>query len=80
MQLHMAGIDSSRPFIAVRIAVLTISDTRTAATDTSGQLLKERALSAGHDVVHTLIVQDDRGQIEAALRGFCADPGVDVVL
>jgi molybdenum cofactor biosynthesis protein B len=80
MHQLMAGIDSSRPFIAVRIAVLTISDTRTAATDTSGQLLKERALSAGHDVVHTRIVHDDRRQIEAALLEFCADPGVDVVL
>jgi molybdenum cofactor biosynthesis protein B len=76
----MAGIDPSRSFIAVRIAVLTISDTRTEANDASGQLLVERATSAGHHVVARRIVRDDRTQIEASLREFCADPGVDIVL
>jgi molybdenum cofactor biosynthesis protein B len=76
----MAGIDPSRSFIAVRIAVLTISDTRTEANDASGQLLVERATSAGHHVVARRIIRDDRAQIEASLREFCADPGVDIVL
>jgi molybdopterin adenylyltransferase len=76
----MIGIDESRPFIAVQLAILTVSDTRTSADDASGQLLAERATSAGHRVVARQIVPDDRAQIEAALRNFIADPAVDVVL
>jgi molybdenum cofactor biosynthesis protein B len=76
----MSGIDPSRPFIPVQLAILTVSDTRTAADDASGQLLAERATNAGHRVVAREIVPDERAVIEAALRAFIADPSVDVVL
>lgn len=76
----MPGIDQSRPFIPVHIAVLTISDTRTEASDSSGQLLVERASAAGHHVVARRIIPDEQAQIEAALRALIADPAIDVVL
>jgi molybdopterin adenylyltransferase len=76
----MSGIDPQRPFIAVRIAVLTISDTRTPETDTSGALLAERATAAGHLVVDQRIIPDERAQLEPVLRALISDPGVDVVL
>jgi molybdopterin adenylyltransferase len=76
----MSGIDESRPFIAVQLAILTVSDTRTRADDTSGELLFERATSAGHRVVARQIVRDERAQIEVALRTFIDDPAIDVVL
>jgi molybdenum cofactor biosynthesis protein B len=76
----MPGIDEERPFIAVHIAVLTISDTRTEATDSSGQLLIDRATAAGHHVVARRIIPDEQARIEAALRELVADPGVDIIL
>jgi molybdenum cofactor biosynthesis protein B len=68
------------PFIPVHIAVLTVSDTRTQADDRSGATLCERIVKAGHVVKARAIVPDDRARIEAALRGFVADPEVDVVI
>lgn len=76
----MPGIDESRPFIPVHIAVLTISDTRTEADDSSGRLLIERATKAGHHVVARRIIPDEQARIEAALRELIADPKVDIVL
>lgn len=76
----MSGIDPQRPFIPVHIAVLTISDTRTPETDTSGALLALRATTAGHRVVDKRIIPDDRAQLEPVLRELIANPGVDVVL
>lgn len=77
----MAGrIDESLPFVPVRIAVLTVSDTRTPATDRSGDTLAARAGAAGHAVVLRRIVRDELDELEAALRALVADPGVDVVL
>jgi len=76
----MAGIDESRPFIAVNIAVLTVSDTRTAANDSSGDALAERINSAGHRLVARAIEMDDADAIERQLRAWIADPGVDVVI
>lgn len=76
----MPGIDESRAFVAVHIAVLTVSDTRTEADDRSGQLLVDRATTAGHRVVARRIVPDDRAAIERAVRDFVDDPGVDVVI
>lgn len=66
--------------VPLRLAVMTVSDTRTEATDLSGRLLVERAESAGHRVVHKVIVTDDQAAIEAQLRAFVADAEVDVVL
>jgi molybdenum cofactor biosynthesis protein B len=76
----MARIDESRPFIAVNIAVLTVSDTRTVANDTSGDALAERIVKAGHRVAGRAIEKDDAGAIEQRLRAWIADPQVDVVI
>lgn len=76
----MTGIDESRPFVPVRIAVLTVSDTREEAEDRSGRTLVERAEAAGHRVVAKRIVKDERGAIEAQLRAFIDDPEVQVVI
>ncbi len=76
----MSGTESGRPFIPVNIAVLTVSDTRTEADDTSGQTLVERITGAGHKVVDRDIVVDDEAAIVARLRAWIADPDVDVVI
>ena len=76
----MARIDESRPFIPVNIAVLTVSDTRTAANDTSGDTLAERIGEAGHRVAARAIERDDVGTIERVLRGWIADRDIDVVI
>ena len=76
----MTGIDESRPFIAVSIAVLTVSDTRTAANDTSGDTLADRIASAGHVVAGRAIEHDDAEAIEAHLRRWIADPAIDCVI
>ena len=76
----MSGIDESRPFIPVRIAVATISDTRTAANDTSGDTLAARVSEAGHELAGRAIVKDDADLIEAQLRAWISDPAVDVVI
>ena len=76
----MARLDDSVPFIAVNIAVLTVSDTRTAANDTSGDTLAERIAKAGHRVADRAIEKDDAGAIEALLRNWIANPDIDVVI
>jgi molybdenum cofactor biosynthesis protein B len=74
------SIDETKEFIPVRIAVLTVSDTRTAAEDRSGDTLVERLTAAGHVLAARGIVPDDRAGIAAQLRVWVADPGVDVIL
>ena len=76
----MARIDESRPFIPVNIAVLTLSDTRTAADDTSGDLLAERIESAGHRVAARAIVREDLADIVDHLKRLIADPEIEVVI
>ncbi len=76
----MARIDETRAFVAVSIAVLTVSDTRTAADDTSGDVLFDRIIQAGHRVAARRIVRDDAAAIEAVLRSWIADPAVDAVI
>ena len=76
----MARLDDSYPFIPVNIAVLTVSDTRTAANDTSGDTLAERIVKAGHRVADRAIEKDDAGVIETLLRRWIANPEVDVVI
>lgn len=73
-------IDETRPFIPVRIAVLTVSDTRSLAEDRSGDTLVERLTGAGHVLAARDIVTDDRDRIVARLRDWVSDPGVDVIL
>jgi len=67
-------------FIPLRIAVLTVSDSRTEADDTSGALLAERAATAGHQVVAKEIVPDDVYRMRAVFSRWIADPGVQVIL
>ncbi len=76
----MTRIDDSRPFLPCRIAVLTVSDTRTPETDRSGDTLADRLTAAGHVLAARGIVPDDRAGIAARLRGWIADPAVDVIL
>ena len=76
----MPGIDPTRPFVPVRIAILTVSDTRTSADDRSGDTLAARATDAGHAVCARRIVPDDIGDIQATLREWIADRSIDVVL
>ena len=73
-------LDPNRPFIPVNIAVLTVSDTRTLATDTSGATLADRITAAGHRVAERALDKDDAGVIEARLRGWIANPAIDVVI
>jgi molybdopterin adenylyltransferase len=74
------GIDQSVPFAPLGIAILTISDSRNEETDHSGRLLRERVLAAGHAVIASLIVRDDRESIEAQLRAWIANPGIDAIV
>ncbi len=73
-------IDESRQFIPVNIAVLTVSDTRTAADDRSGDTLAARIEGAGHQVAARAIERDDADRIEARLRCWIADPAIDAVI
>ncbi|MBV8398017.1 MAG: molybdenum cofactor biosynthesis protein B [Acetobacteraceae bacterium] len=76
----MARIDESRLFVPVNIAVLTISDTRTEADDTSGNALAERIVKAGHRLIARAIEKDDVAAIEKRLRDWIAAPEIDVVI
>ncbi len=76
----MAGIHTDLPFHPLNIAVLTVSDTRTRDTDTSGALLCDRLLAAGHALAAREIVMDDVDAIQTQVRAWVDDPGVDVVL
>src|ERR1700761_570786 len=76
----MARLDETRPFIPVNIAVLTVSDTRTAANDTSGDTLADRIVKTGHRVAVRAIEKDDTAAIEALLRRWIADPEIDVII
>ncbi|HEY2071439.1 MAG TPA: molybdenum cofactor biosynthesis protein B [Rhizomicrobium sp.] len=76
----MPGIDESRAFIPVRIAVMTVSDTRDSASDVSGGTLAARIKDAGHGLAARVIVKDDQAAITAQLRIWIADPAIDVVI
>lgn len=71
---------ADREFIAVNLAVLTVSDTRTLETDTSGKLAAELFAESGHNIVSREIVTDNRDKISEALGTLIADTGVDVVI
>ncbi|HVO04019.1 MAG TPA: molybdenum cofactor biosynthesis protein B [Candidatus Cybelea sp.] len=76
----MPKIDETRPFKPVNIAVMTVSDSRTAANDTSGQALVALIARDGHSLRARTIVKDERALIEAQLRAWIADPEIDVVI
>jgi molybdenum cofactor biosynthesis protein B len=73
-------LDASRPFVPVRIAILTVSDTRTPAEDKSGDALAHMIEEAGHEVAARALVRDDVNGIRAAVEGWIADPSVGVVI
>ena len=74
------SLDESREFIPVRIAVLSVSDTRGLDEDRSGQTLVDRLEKAGHKLADRKILRDERGEIADQLRNWCADPNIDVIL
>jgi molybdenum cofactor biosynthesis protein B len=76
----MPGTDEQRAFRPLRIAVLTVSDSRTLETDRSGELLLERLSVAGHELADRAIVADDVAAIAARLRAWIEDPKVEVVI
>ncbi len=73
-------IDESLPFKPVRIAVLTVSDTRTPETDTSGAILKQRIEAAGHIVHNYRIVKDNVQEIEERVRFWVFEKDCDVII
>jgi molybdenum cofactor biosynthesis protein B len=76
----MSRIDETKDFIPVRIALLTVSDTRDLTQDRSGDVLAERIEAAGHTLADRMIVRDERDQIADQLREWIADRQIDVVL
>ena len=76
----MSRIDDTRDFIPVRIAILTVSDTRSPADDRSGNTLADRIEAAGHSIAARIILPDERAQIADQLRTWCANDAIDVVI
>jgi len=76
----MSRIDESIPFIPVRIAIFTVSDTRTIKEDKSGTLLAEMLTQSGHELAEHAIEKDDIGALQAKVKGWIADANVDVVI
>jgi molybdenum cofactor biosynthesis protein B len=76
----MPRLDETRPFIPVRIAVLTVSDTRTLADDKSGDTLAGLLADDGHELADRAIERDDVEAIRARVKGWIADPTIDVVI
>lgn len=76
----MAGIDQALPFYPLKIAVLTISDTRTYETDSSGELLASRLVEGGHDLAARAIVQDNVDLIRTQVKTWVDDPEIEIVL
>ena len=67
-------------FRQLNVAVMTVSDTRSGDSDTSGQLLADRVARDGHRLAGRTLVKDDVGQIQAQVKAWVADPGVDVII
>lgn len=76
----MAGIDETRTFKPIRIAVLTVSDTRGPEDDTSGDLLVQRLEAAGHSLGDRALLRDDKAAIAAKVQGWIDAPNIDAVL
>src|SRR4051794_27562766 len=76
----MPGIDESLTFYPLKIAVLTVSDTRTEETDKSGALLAERLVAAGHTLADKVIVMDNVEAIQTQVKIWAMEPEVDVIL
>ena len=76
----MPGIDESRKFVPLNIAVLTVSDTRKLEDDRSGDTLQNRLLKAGHKLAARAIVTDDPDKIQGQVKSWAEDPGIDIVI
>jgi molybdopterin adenylyltransferase len=76
----MSGLDETKPFVPLRFAVLTVSDTRELADDKSGTTLVERVRSAGHTLAERSIVRDEIEAIREQVRHWIVDPAIDVVI
>ena len=76
----MPRIDETRPFMPVRIAVLTVSDTRDLASDKSGTTLADMIEADGHELADRAIVKDDIEAIRTCVKAWIADPAIDVVI
>jgi molybdenum cofactor biosynthesis protein B len=76
----MNRIDETKDFVPVRIAVMTVSDTRQIDDDKSGTTLVDRLQSAGHTLAARMILRDERDEIAEQLRTWCANPEIDVIL
>lgn len=76
----MAGIDETKAFLPINISVLTVSDTRTLETDTSGKILADRIIAMGHKLAERVVLTDDVPVIVAKLRQWIADPNVDCII
>jgi molybdopterin adenylyltransferase len=76
----MPGLDETKQFVPLKIAVLTISDTRSLKDDKSGAVLVQRIVAAGHYVAERSIVADDIEAIRARVKAWIADPVIDVII
>ncbi|MDE0780699.1 MAG: molybdopterin-binding protein, partial [Alphaproteobacteria bacterium] len=76
----MTAVEDTDAFLPVRIAVLTVSDTRTLADDKSGDTLATRITEAGHELVARDIVRDDRATIADRFQSWANDDGIEVVI
>ena len=76
----MSRIDDTKEFVPVRIAVLTVSDSRSLTEDKSGQTLVDRIEGAGHNVAQREIIRDDRVEIAEQLRKWVAMDAIDVII
>ncbi len=74
------AIDTEREFKPIKIALLTVSDTRTRADDTSGNILAQRVADAGHELAERLILKDDAGLIAGQFEKWIDDPQVDAII
>ena len=74
------AIDTDRTFKPINIAILTVSDTRTPETDTSGDILEARASDAGHNVSHRLIVKDDAAVLAEQIGAWIEDSSIDAIV
>ncbi|HTP78451.1 MAG TPA: molybdenum cofactor biosynthesis protein B [Rhizomicrobium sp.] len=76
----MPGVDQSKQFVPLKIAVLTVSDTRSLKDDKSGAVLVQRIVAAGHFVAERGIVTDDIEAIRSRVKAWIADPVIDVII
>ena len=76
----MSELNESKQFVPLRIAVLTVSDTRMYEDDRSGATLAERIVNSGHEVADRAIVPDDVAAIRGRVEAWLADPEIDVVI